>query len=219
MKPSIKHETIYFEDQPVTIRPPAENGPSNLLLALHGLTGDEHAMEIFFRRIPASYRILSPSAPFSAVLGGRSWVEGERQAAPSLADFDQGLDWLLSLLEHARTLYAARNEIVHALGFSQGAAAGYALAINFPAEVRSIAALSGFLPRGAENSLLSHTLAGLPVFITHGTKDETIPVEAARHAVETLEQAGANVTYCEDEVGHKLSTNCFRSLAQFYKNL
>jgi predicted esterase len=33
-----------------------------------------------------------------------------------------------------------------------------------------------------------------------------------------LEQAGANVTYCEDEVGHKLSAACLRTLKDFLKD-
>jgi hypothetical protein len=33
--------------------------------------------------------------------------------------------------------------------------------------------------------------------------------------VEILEQAGAQVTYCEDEVGHKVSVTCVRALKKF----
>ncbi len=112
-------ETIFFEDQPVTVRLPIGPGPSKLLLALHGFTGDQHAMEIFFQRIPPSYRIIAPSAPYPSSLGGRSWVRGDREVLPAIADFDPGLDWLRSLLEHVRTLYSARTETLHALGFSQ----------------------------------------------------------------------------------------------------
>jgi len=34
-----------------------------------------------------------------------------------------------------------------------------------------------------------------------------------------LENAGATVTYCEDNVGHKLSIKCFRGLEAFYEKV
>jgi len=47
--------------------------------------------------------------------------------------------------------------------------------------------------------------------VAHGTQDQLVPIDRARTSIELLEQAGAQVTYCEDEVGHKLSANaCVR---------
>jgi predicted esterase len=59
-------------------------------------------------------------------------------------------------------------------------------------------------------------LEGKPFFVAHGTKDEMVTIERARASIELLEQAGANVTYCEDEVGHKVSVTCLRSLKKFF---
>jgi predicted esterase len=59
-------------------------------------------------------------------------------------------------------------------------------------------------------------LEGKPFFVAHGTKDEMVPIDRARVSIETLERAGANVTYCEDAVGHKVSVNCLRSLKNFF---
>ena len=33
-----------------------------------------------------------------------------------------------------------------------------------------------------------------------------------------LEQAGAQVTYCEADVGHKVSADCLRGLENFFKD-
>jgi phospholipase/carboxylesterase len=81
-----------------------------------------------------------------------------------------------------------------------------------------LAGLAGFLPEGSADWVGSRRLDGLPVFIAHGAQDELVPVVRARQAVETLQQAGAQVTYCEDDVGHKLSANCFRALQAFYED-
>jgi predicted esterase len=51
--------------------------------------------------------------------------------------------------------------------------------------------------------------------VAHGTQDEMVPIDRARASMELLEQAGASITYCEDEVGHKLSSNCLRALEEY----
>jgi predicted esterase len=57
------------------------------------------------------------------------------------------------------------------------------------------------------------------MFIAHGTDDDRVPVEKARLSAELLENAGAAVTYCEEQVGHKLSAKCFRGLEAFYQRV
>jgi hypothetical protein len=47
--------------------------------------------------------------------------------------------------------------------------------------------------------------------------DDLVPVNRARLTVELLEKAGARVIYCEENVGHKLSANCFRGMGEFFK--
>jgi phospholipase/carboxylesterase len=105
---------------------------------------------------------------------------------------------------------------LHIIGFSQGAALAYTMAIMDPERVTTVAGLSGFLPDGASTWLGADRLKGLPVFIAHGIEDELVPIDRARISVSLLKEAGANVTYCEDDVGHKLSAKCFHGLEAFY---
>ena len=42
-----------------------------------------------------------------------------------------------------------------------------------------------------------------------------IPLDRARASMALLEQAGAQVTYCEDDVGHKLGANCRHALEKY----
>jgi phospholipase/carboxylesterase len=106
---------------------------------------------------------------------------------------------------------------LHIIGFSQGAALAYSIATVYPERVATLAGLSGFLPDGASTWLVPNRLSGLPVFIAHGTEDNLVPIERARMSVGLVEGAGAVVTYCEDNVGHKLSAKCFRGLEAFYE--
>jgi predicted esterase len=101
------------------------------------------------------------------------------------------------------------------MGFSQGAAMSNLLAFLHPERIRKTGILAGFVPSGLDELVARRPLAGKPFFVAHGTKDETVPVDRARSSIEILEQAGAQVTYCEDEVGHKVSLNCLRALKDF----
>jgi phospholipase/carboxylesterase len=90
------------------------------------------------------------------------------------------------------------------------------MALEDGARITALAALSGFMPLDAEEIVTPGLLQGKPVFIAHGTQDDLVPVDRARSAAAILEKAGAQVTLCEDEVGHKLSLGCFQSLEAFF---
>jgi len=69
----------------------------------------------------------------------------------------------------------------------------------------AILAMSGFIPRvdGLELDLASR--AGLPVSISHGTNDPVIGIQWGRDARDRLTEAGLDVRYREDPVGHTIT--------------
>jgi len=69
---------------------------------------------------------------------------------------------------------------------------------------------------GAETLLSPRLLVGKRFFVAHGSRDEMVNVEFARQSVRLLQAAGAEVTLCEDEVGHKVSAGCLRGLETFF---
>ena len=104
------------------------------------------------------------------------------------------------------------------MGFSQGAAMCSLLAFLYPERIRKVGILAGFIPDGLEELVSQRPLEGKPFFVAHGTKDETVTIARARASIEILEKAGAQVTYCEDDVGHKVSAACLRALKEFFTN-
>ncbi|MDP2778174.1 MAG: hypothetical protein Q8O48_11075 [Anaerolineales bacterium] len=78
--------------------------------------------------------------------------------------------------------------------------------------------LAGFMPPGVDDLISKKPLAGKNIFVAHGTKDKLVPVDLAQTSIGLLEQAGAQITYCEDVVGHKLSANCLRALEAYLKD-
>ena len=103
-------------------------------------------------------------------------------------------------------------------GFSQGGALTNVLALLYPQRIRKAAVLAGFMPGGVDDFLARRVLVDKNFFVAHGIQDELVPLERARQSIELLEQAGAQVTFCEAEVGHKVSVDCLRGLEAFWGN-
>ena len=199
-------------------RVPQGEGPHPVLLLLHGLTGDENVMWVFTNRLDERYLILAPRGLHPAPSGGYSWHPNSKEGFATIADLQPAVNALVELLRSENFPQADFSRL-RAIGFSQGAALTYALGLLHPHLLGAFAGLSGFLPEGAEAVIDSRPLEGKTAFVAHGTQDETVPVEHARRAVGLLEEAGAQVTYCEEDVGHKLSAPCFRGMESFFAGL
>jgi phospholipase/carboxylesterase len=212
----VKDETISLNSWVMRIHHPAGNGPFPVLLLLHGWTGDENSMWVFVPRMPEKSLIIAPRGYFPTKAGGYSWHPEINEPWPQINDFQPAVARLFEEVS-SRNFPEGDFSSLHLVGFSQGAALVYSMAILQPERITSLAGLSGFLPDGASSRLEPERLQVLSVFIAHGTDDDRVPVELARKGVQVLEGAGANVTYCEDSVGHKLSAKCFRGLEAFLK--
>ncbi len=203
---------------------PPGDGPHPVLLLLHGWTGDENVMWVFAQRLSRQYLILSPRGLYPAAMGGYGWYDEIPGAWPEIKDFQPSIQKLVDLLkvfgdghqiDTGRNLHADLSNL-SLMGFSQGAALSYTFSLVHPQLVQRIAGLAGFMPVDAASRVGSRPLEGKPVYVAHGTHDELVPIERARLAVQLLEQAGAQVTYCEADVGHKLSLPCLKGLEKFF---
>lgn len=195
-------------------RLPSQMPPQKVAIFLHGWTGDENSMEIFARGLPENYLQLFPRGPVTVSGGGYGWTPVHGISNSQMADFLPTAHNLLNEIDLHLTEWGLKNRSFSVTGFSQGAAMAYILTLLYPQRVERTAALAGFLP----NLPGSIELSGLktkPIYIAHGTRDETIPVEEARNAVAILHQAGAEVDYCQNSAGHKLPTDCFTKLHEF----
>ncbi|HJR80517.1 MAG TPA: hypothetical protein VJ821_10620 [Anaerolineales bacterium] len=212
---------ITFKDWTLRVRESASTSP-RLMLLIHGLTGDENSMWVFARNLSADYWMIAPRAPHAAQMpqGGYSWRPDSNKVEHDLR-FEQLQD-SAKLLLHLIDEYAASVGIdantFDVMGFSQGAAMCSLLAFLYPQRIRKVGILAGFVPDGLEDQVSQRPLEGKPFFVAHGTKDETVSIERGRASLETLEQGGAQVTYCEDDVGHKVSAACLRALKEFFSD-
>ncbi len=217
-------ELIQFDNWTLRVRE-AKEQPARLLLMLHGYTGDENSMWVFARDLPPHYWIVAPRAPHVSEEGGYSWrpllpgtfgwlrLEELLPAAEALIRLVDAYQAHPGFDRRAAGLDAHTFDV---MGFSQGAAMCSVLAFLHPERIRRVGILAGFVPDGLEEYVPKRPLAGKPFFITHGTRDKLVTIDRARASIEILERAGAQVTYCEDDVKHKVSVACLRALREFF---
>lgn len=211
---------IEFDHWTLRIRAASER-PARLLLLIHGLTGDENSMWVFARNLPAHYWMIAPRAPHAAEPVGYSWREkfdSSQFGRPSIEQLRPGADGLIRLVDQYAASAGIDASTFDVMGFSQGAAMSNVLAFLYPQRIRKTGILAGFVPADLDELITQRPLEGKPFFVTHGTRDEMVSIERARESVAVLERAGAQVTYCEDEVGHKVSVSCLRALKDFLVN-
>ena len=213
-------ELIQFDGWTLRIRRPTHHAQApRLLILIHGITGDENSMWVFARDLPPHYYwIVAPRAPYPASPYGYSWRlrQHENLDQPSLDVLASAAEELISLIEAYSLSAGIDASTFDVMGFSQGAVMSNALAFLYPHRIRKVGILAGFVPGGLDELITQRPLQGKPFFVAHGTKDETVTIDRARASIALLEQAGAQVTYCEDEVGHKVSVNCLKALKEFF---
>lgn len=197
----------------------AAQKPARFMLLLHGWTGDENSMWVFARKFPADLWIAAPRAPHPAEGSGYSWraIQPGTRGLPTLSDLKPAADSLIHLVDDVSASIGVDAEQFDLAGFSQGGALVNALTLLHPERIRRAAVLAGFMPGGVDDWLARRVLADKPIFVAHGTQDELVPLERAQQSVKLLQQAGARVTFCEAEVGHKVSADCLRGLETFFE--
>lgn len=212
----ISIQTQSVREWTVRIRQSDDKVSNSVILLLHGWTGDEKSMGIFFPKFPPRSLLLAPRGLYPTGVGGYSWQQDRARKIPHYSEMDLSVTALLELL--SIPLVRQSNAVdFGVVGFSQGAALAYTVAFMHPESVNKIAGLSGFLPTGIENLASSRPLLGKKAFCAHGIQDEIVPLHMAHAAVQLLKSAGAEVTYCETPGGHKLGAVCSRGLQKFFE--
>jgi len=212
--------SIQIDDWIIRYKSPDEPGPHPVIWLLHGWTGDEDSMWVFASRLPKHYLLLAPRGMYSTPMGGYSWhTMSSTKIWPKVDNFFPAIEKLNNLMANWPAIAPAADFSRFRLaGFSQGGALAYSYALLNSPRIIALAGLASFLPDGAAVYLKDNRLQGLPIYISHGIRDQMVPIARARQAVQLLDRAGAQVSYCESDVGHKLSADCFKGMEVFFQS-
>ena len=196
---------------------PAGPGPHPTVVMLHGRAGNEEVMWIFARALAPEWLLVAPRAIKEDPDGGYSWRIRERDEWPTLVQFDVAVGAVVDFIEALPDLYGADLDRLYLMGFSQGAATAYAVAMRYPDLVKGIAGLVGFVPMECDDLAAAEPLEGMPIFMAVGKEDERIPYSRSLACAHTLQMVGADLDYHEYEMGHRLNAEAMRDLKAWWR--
>jgi phospholipase/carboxylesterase len=208
---------VFLErDWIVRVERPANPEGAQLLVLLHGWTGDENVTSVFTRRFPPHYWILAPRGPVATKDGGYGWIHVTKDPERDYDEMVAMAEKLHEMIGFWLDYLGLPPQPASLIGFSQGASLSLTYTLRFPQEVGKVAALSGGLPEWAAKLVQPGSLAGKRIFIAHGTKDTVVPIEHSQRAAQLIRQDGGEPIFCQSDVGHKVASPCFKQMETYF---
>ena len=209
-------QTEEFNGVTFKVKQPSDERPQAILVMLHGWTGNETSTWVLTEGLSAEFLIIAPRGFHKVEThSGYGWADISLPQDELWESYQRSthalFTWLMAYLD-ANSL---KNVPVLLGGFSQGAMLAYYLMLFYPGKFRLASCLAGAIMPQAEILITPERVRNARFYISHGTRDKIIPVNRARRAVQLLQQAGADVTYCESDIGHKASPECYANLIRF----
>ena len=190
-------------------RPPrtATAGAPPLLIQLHGVGSNERDLFGFADVLDPRFLVLSVRAPLVRGPDSFAWFDVRPLPGGDFAIDPEQLrasrDRVVRFIGEAVAAYQADPERVYLLGFSQGAIISLTTALSRPQGIAGVVALSGRVPPEATPWVApAPELAGLPIFLAHGTSDGVIRIGHAHAARDLLEHLPVALTYREYAMAH-----------------
>ncbi len=214
----------YVLGLPHRVIEPEGEGPHPTIVMLHGRHGNEMVPWVFARTLPKNWLLVAPRAiefdpetdatddiGYSWMFMGNEW--------PHVDAFADGVEAIHEFVTNLPDVYNADPERIYFLGFSQGAAAAYAYAVQYPDHVQGISGLVGFTPKLDDELIAQQPLANKPIFLSIGETDDRVPLHIAQIGRKVLASAGATITAHQYPVGHKLNGQGMRDLATWWAEI
>jgi phospholipase/carboxylesterase len=192
-----------------------------VLILLHGVGSNEEDLFSFANHLPEKYLVISARAPIS--LGGNSyaWYHLDFSTGKPVFNFEEekiSRAILIKFISQVKEKYSVDPNEIYLCGFSQGAIMSYSIALTRPDLVKGIAVMSGRLIEEIKPFIApKDKLQKLKIFISHGTKDNVLPVQNAREAAAFLKTLNINFSYKEYPEEHTISNEMFTDLLQWLK--
>lgn len=195
--------------------------PAPLVLMLHGWAGNEASMWIFKQTVPPGVAIVTPRAPVDLHNGGFAWFtyDDHHRFQPKLPALAAALDQLAHFVHTLPRFYPVDPTRIVLMGFSQGAITLNGFILSNPTAAAGVASLAGAMPPLANAKPQGNVLAGMPVFIAHGSRDDVVPLAEAQQTRDLYTAFGADVTYGEYPTTHKMHSQAMKDLKRWLVRL
>lgn len=190
-----------------------------LFLLIHGYGSHEEDLFSFANDLPETAHIVAVRARYDIMYGGYAWYDISFENNEKYMDIDQAIESRNALVDFIDRIVVQENldaTNVFIAGFSQGAILSYSIALNFPEKVKNVMILSGY----PEYKIIgdfdrSKDFSHLNFYVSHGTEDAILPVEAARLGEELLIELNIKNQYHEYRSGHGIVPQNYFDLMAF----
>ena len=209
----------------VIMPPPSDITPADrCVVLLHGYGANAHDLLPLRDDIAPAWTAIAIEAPIDlspmGMPNGRAWFHITPSAdgtfSLDVAGAESAVRQLMAQIPQAveSAGFSLGNTVI--MGFSQGAMLGHALLLREHLTMRGLASCSGRMMREFVGDG-SRVCADQPVFLSHGTHDELIPVSSG-HELRDLYQlhTPACVTWCEEPIGHGIGPNMIESMRAWF---
>jgi phospholipase/carboxylesterase len=190
--------------------------PTRTLLLLHGTGGDENDLVSLGRQLAPGAGIISPRG--KVLENGmprffRRLAVGQLDVPDLRARTDELADWITA----AARDYGFDPDGLIGLGLSNGANIAASMLFQRPGVLAAAALLRPMLPYEPPADL---DLAGTPVLVASGGRDQFVPAEESEQLARQLENHGAKVEYAFDPAaGHGLTQDDLKAAFRWLEGL
>jgi len=201
----------------VTLPPRQPSADVPLLLLLHGVGSNERDLIQLAPYLDPRFFVISARAPITLAPGMYAWFEVQLDPVRPIINPQQAessRQKLLTFIDETIETHGIDPARVYLMGFSQGAIMSFSVGLTRLEKVAGIVAMSGrVLPEIIPHIAPPEALAGLPIFVAHGTEDQVLPIHHGRAARDLLQRLPVALTYREYPIGHHVSDQSLADIA------
>lgn len=203
-----------------------EAAPENLVILLHGYGSngqDLISLAVEWADQMPNTLFISPDAPFQCEISafGFQWFSLEdRREDVMLMNIQQAVPILEAFIAECARVYNLPYNKITLVGFSQGTMMSLYTAPRQKETMAGVLGYSGALLNGQE--LMDHPdkYKKFPVYLTHGSADEVVPVDAFEQAHALLKGAGYDVEgHITPGLGHGIDQEGVANGLKFLKKV
>jgi phospholipase/carboxylesterase len=203
----------------------SHDNPEAAVIWLHGLGADgaDFVSVLPYLNLPQELKIrfVFPSAPVRAVtinngMQMRSWYDIKAMLPSRVTDevqLQESVDSVSDIIKGLVEQGISESRIV-LIGFSQGGAVAYDLALSSGLKLCAVAAMSTYLPRQLTKSQCTADKA-LSILTIHGDRDEVVPCSMGESAVQHLLGFGYTPQWSCFPMAHEVSLESLSLLGEW----
>jgi len=194
---------------------PSEVESDQLMIVLHGKGDSLRPFRHFDSELKIkemNYLLLNAPKKF---LGGFSWYGEPPYQRQGVIKVREKLFRLLTELEDQ----GWSSEKIFLLGFSQGCLVSTDFALHYPKKLAGIIGISGYFnfePRWRK--YISNQSINVPWLLTHGHKDDVLPLEDTKFGVEKLKEIGLKIDWVESNKAHTFEDEEYPIIRKWVKS-